>query len=68
MPTARARSPYSRQLVERQMPSVFSRNAIRPSRARTWCQNSLGMVSQPSISIFPTEPAWTSAFMSGGPP
>src|SRR5215831_11159098 len=51
MPTARARSPYSRQLVARQMPRSFSRKAVRLSRAFTWCQNSLGIVSQPSISI-----------------
>src|SRR5260370_39471756 len=35
------------------MPRSFSRNAVRPSRAFTWCQNSLGIVSQPSISMRP---------------
>jgi hypothetical protein len=42
MPTRGARSPYSRQLVARQMPSVFSRKAVRPSRAFTWCPEQLG--------------------------
>src|SRR5947209_14088423 len=54
MPVKRARSPYWRQLVARQMPRSFSRKAVRPSRAFTWCQNSLGIVSQPSISIRPS--------------
>src|ERR1700738_3255322 len=35
------------------MPRSFSRNAVRPSRAFTWCQNSLGIVSQPSSSMRP---------------
>src|SRR5882672_4671430 len=54
MPMQRARSPYCRQLVARQMPRSFSRNAVRLSRAFTWCQNSLGIASQPSISIRPS--------------
>src|SRR5260370_7149393 len=35
------------------MPRSFSRKAVRRSRAFTWCQNSLGIVSQPSISMRP---------------
>src|SRR5258708_31657855 len=55
MPVQRTRSPYCRQLVARQMPRSFSRNAVRVSRAFTWCQNSLAIVSQPSISIRPSK-------------
>src|SRR5260370_7418155 len=35
------------------MPRSFSRKAVRPSRALPVCQNSLGIVSQPSISMRP---------------
>src|SRR5215475_336721 len=39
------------------MPRCFSRKAVRSSRAFTWCQNSLGIVSQPSTSIRPSKPS-----------
>src|SRR5262245_18699913 len=46
-PTRRARSPYSRQVMARQMPRSFSRMATRSPRSRTTWRKSRGRVSWP---------------------
>src|SRR5262249_45042243 len=59
-PAWRARAPYWRQLIDRQIPSSFSRIATLSPRSRTTCRNSLGRVSCPStVHAAPSPPAPT---------
>ena len=47
-PTCRAWSPYSLQVIDRQIPRSFSRIATLSPHSRTTCQNNFGNVSCPN--------------------